>query len=227
MLNKLKIIAKKILHKLDLQNKPTKSYDEVQAQRVAPWFADNGDKTLRLNYRLNDMSIVFDLGGYEGQWASDIYAKYRSKIYVFEPMPEYASNIEKRFLHNPDIRVFRFGLAEKDKKVELSVDADASSSLKNSEKTVQVELRSADSFIAQQRIKTIHLMKINIEGGEYDLLDSLISSGNVNKVKNIQVQFHDFFPEAEQRMLNIQKKLRRTHRLTYQYPFVWENWERK
>ena len=45
----------------------------IQALRVAPWLADNGDKTYRLDYNLNENSVVFDLGGYEGQWASDIF----------------------------------------------------------------------------------------------------------------------------------------------------------
>ena len=48
----------------------------VDKLRAAQWFKDNGDKTHRLNYNLNEKSIVFDLGGYEGQWASDIFSKY-------------------------------------------------------------------------------------------------------------------------------------------------------
>ena len=45
-------------------------------KRAIPWFKIQGDKTLRLNYNLNDASLVFDLGGYEGQWSSDIFSKY-------------------------------------------------------------------------------------------------------------------------------------------------------
>ncbi|MDA8326743.1 MAG: hypothetical protein M0033_11065, partial [Nitrospiraceae bacterium] len=61
----------------------------------------------------------------------------------------------------------------------------------------------------------------------YDLLDHLIETGVVNQIGNIQVQFHDFAPNAESRMSDIQRKLALTHKLTYQYRFVWENWERK
>ena len=69
-------------------------------------------------------------------------------------------------------------------------------------------------------------MKINIEGGEYDLLDRLITTGLVGKIDNIQVQFHEFVPNAKERMQNIQKKLSKTHTPTYQYEFIWENWKR-
>jgi len=70
-------------------------------------------------------------------------------------------------------------------------------------------------------------MKINIEGSEYDLLEHLLETNYVKIIKNIQVQFHDFVPNAEKRMKRIQEKLQKTHYLTYQYPFVWENWRIK
>ena len=76
-------------------------------------------------------------------------------------------------------------------------------------------------------IERIDLMKINIEGGEYDLLEHLIKTGWIDKIINIQVQFHDFVENAEARMLAIQNDLAKTHELTYQYKFVWENWRLK
>ena len=39
------------------------------------WIKHQGDKTHRLNYDLNEHSLVFDIGGYEGQWANDIFSK--------------------------------------------------------------------------------------------------------------------------------------------------------
>ena len=33
---------------------------------VDRWFADRGDQTLRLDYDLNENSVVLDLGGYHG-----------------------------------------------------------------------------------------------------------------------------------------------------------------
>ena len=48
-------------------------YQSPQEKRVLPWIKDKGDKTFRLNYDLHEDSLVFDLCGYEGQWASDIF----------------------------------------------------------------------------------------------------------------------------------------------------------
>jgi hypothetical protein len=54
----------------------------------------------------------------------------------------------------------------------------------------------------------------------------MLDSGMVSRVKNIQIQFHDFVPDASGRMLEIQSRLRVTHELTYYFPFIWENWQR-
>src|SRR5438477_4586077 len=48
----------------------------LSEKRVIAWREINGDRTLRLSYDLSENDVVFDVGGYEGQWASDIYAMY-------------------------------------------------------------------------------------------------------------------------------------------------------
>lgn len=203
------------------------AYQSPQAKRVIPWFRDNGDKTHRLNYDLNQNSLVLDLGGYEGQWASDIFGMYRCEIHVFEPVPQYAQGIRQRFARNQKIHVHQFGLSNKDAEVEMRMAADSSSVFQTGGKKIMVMLVDVVSFLQKAGIMYIDLMKINIEGGEYDLLNHLITSGFSSRIRNIQVQFHDFVPEAASRMKQIQEALSHSHRLTYQYEFVWENWEAK
>jgi len=70
-------------------------------------------------------------------------------------------------------------------------------------------------------------MKINIEGGEYDLLEHVIKIGAINNIRDIQIQFHDFVDDADIRMKYLLDELSRTHLPTYQYKYVWENWRRK
>ena len=203
---------------------PAPQPPDIQAMRVLPWVNDRGDKTLRLNYNLNNESVVFDLGGYEGQWASDIFAKYACHIYIFEPFSLYAENIKQRFALNPKIKVFDYGIAGSNHTAQLNINGDSSSTFQPGQTFAEIKLVSFKDFFLDHSIDVIDLMKINIEGGEYDILDYLLTSGLIRKIKNIQVQFHDFVPDAESRMLSIQQKLTLTHKLTYQYLFVWENW---
>ena len=92
---------------------------------------------------------------------------------------------------------------------------------------VDIELRETKKFLSDNDHRRIDLMKINIEGGEYELLDHLVEVGLISDIKNIQVQFHHFVPNAEERMKSIHGELERTHMLTYQYKFLWENWKLK
>lgn len=225
-------MVKKISQRVEPQKKkldPTSEWNKIREERAKPWFKVDGDKTLRLNYKLSKDSIVFDLGGYEGQWASDIFGKYQSKIYVFEPFPKYYKSIVERFKRNKSIHVYDFGLSNEDKKQKLFLGDDSTSAFlaTNSGKYVYMQLRSFVDFCKKHRISKIDLLKINIEGGEFDLMEGIIDAGFQKNIQNIQIQFHDYEPDAEKRMNSIQAQLSQTHRLTYQYKFVWENWQLK
>lgn len=221
-------IEQKILSFLKQKNKKQEQELTKQAQRVIAWTNSNGDETLRLDYpELTPNSTVVDVGGFKGQWTSDIFGKYQCQVIVFEPVHFFAEKITERFKHNKAVVCYPIGLSDKNESVEISIIEDQSSSFKESKNTELASFVQADSFFKEHGITKIDLLKINIEGGEYALLENLIESGYIKNIKNIQVQFHDFVPQAEERMQAIQKKLNLTHTLTYQFPFVWENWKAK
>jgi FkbM family methyltransferase len=203
-------------------------------RRIIRWIEQGFDKTLRLDYDLDDKAVVFDVGGYEGQWASDIFARYCCQIHVFEPSAQFADTIARRFARNPQIIVHDFGLAGTASDVAplyikgqgSSVFPDPSWAHRTPTRIETVRLMRAADFFLEWGMKDVDLMKINIEGGEYELLEHLIEAKLVVQIKNIQVQFHDFVPDAHKRMTAIQRELERTHTVTYQSEFVWENWAR-
>ncbi len=225
-------IAKFLKNVSILKNKISEKVNETpeilyKKKVVSDWVENKGDKTLRLNYELDENSVVFDIGGYEGQWTSDIFSKYCCKVLVFEPVTKYANDISKRFEKNNKISVYNFGLSDRNEHTKMSVLGDGSSIYQKGDNQIEIKLIRFTDFLKENKIESIDLMKINIEGGEYSLLEHLIDEGVVRIIKNVQVQFHDFIPNAEQRMRSIQEKLKSTHELTYKYPFVWENWKIK
>lgn len=198
---------------------------KIQKKRCKPWFKVNGDKTLRLNYDLSESSIVFDLGGYKGNFAQDIYNRYLCEIFIFEPVKSFYKIIDKKFKDIPKVTAYPYGLANEDKELSISDSNDASSVFIDSEGSEKIELKSILNFIKNNNITYVDLIKINIEGGEYEVLESLLESGIISIFKNLQIQFHDFIIDnANERMENIQTQLAKTHKTTYQYKFVWENW---
>lgn len=197
--------------------------------RLKRWIKHKGDQQLRINYKLNNNSIVFDVGGYLGDWTDSIYSKYKCKVLVFEPVKKYYQKIVNKFKNKQKIHVYNIGLGTQNAKKYIYLMDNSSSFYKigDNVKKQLCEIMDIEKFISKNKIKHVDLIKINIEGGEYDLLEKMITSKLINKFENLQIQFHRFIPDAKLRRKEIQTKLARTHYLTYNYPFIWENWQRK
>jgi FkbM family methyltransferase len=219
MIRRVSTVFRKALYRLQrliCPNEKQRLYNE--------WFGIKGDRTLRVDYPLTRDSLVFDVGGYMGSWAADIRQTFGCTLFVFEPVRSYAEKIRERFKNDPHVHVFEFGLGSRNRVDRIGLSDDASSLFHAAAHTVEIEIRDVVEFLRQQHVDKIDLMKINIEGGEYELLEALLQSGLCAKVDNFQIQFHDFVPNAEARMAAVQSGLGKTHDLTWQYRFIWENW---
>ena len=193
---------------------------------VRKWKNDRGDQTLRLNYSLDANSVVMDMGVYRGDWAHEIHQRYGSQIHVFEPVMSFADAIKTRFSGNAAIHVHACGLASRTRTETIELSADASSMYSGGGEKQSIQLIEACAWMYAQRVLRVDLMKINIEGGEYELLEHMLDRDLVSRVDNIQVQFHDIASDSEARMDSILKRLAETHGPTYQYRLVWENWKK-
>lgn len=194
------------------------------------WVRDAGDVNLRLRYDLNPQSVVFDLGGYKGDFAAAIHERYGCQVYLFEPVKEFYNECLVRFEDNPNVRCFNYGLSDKQEEIYITDEKDASSLVKvnaDDKKNEKVLVKDFAEVFQALQLKQIDLLKINIEGGEFSVLPRIIQNNLIEKVVNIQVQFHNFIPNAHPMREKIRKDLLRTHRETWNYPFVWENWELK
>ena len=195
-------------------------------REAARWFRDKGDETLRLAYSLDRNSIVFDCGGYEGDWAAAVHAKFGCRVYVFEPVPSFFANIQRRFEDDPSVRSFGFGLHSRNERATIHLAANASSTFGQQAAAESIELRDVAEVLSSLQVSHVDLIKINIEGGEYELLERLLNTGLIGTVNHIQVQFHRFVPGSVERRERIRQRLRATHSLRYDYDFVWESWSR-
>jgi FkbM family methyltransferase len=194
---------------------------------VVKWKKDLGEKNLRLNYPLTKDSIVFDLGGYQGDFAYEISKRYDPFIYIFEPQTQYYEYLLKRFHNNLKIKVFNYGLYNKNDVSFLSSEQNASSIFKNRMSGIKINLQEFKSQFNIFNLNQIDLCKINVEGAEYPILLHLLEFDLIKKIKYLQVQFHNFYPKAVNLRKTIREELRKTHTEQYNYPFVWESWSLK
>ena len=116
----------------------------------------------------------------------------------------------------------RFG-PTRDETLDMHHSADGSGAFVQGE-SEQVRILEVTQFLQQHGIERIDLLKVNIEGGEYELLEHLIATGDIRKVRKLQVQFHDFVPDAIPRRARILQGLAQTHAQHWNFHFVWEEW---
>lgn len=191
------------------------------------WVNANGDQNHRLDYSLSPDSIVVDAGGYHGGWTEAIWEKFKPRIYVLEPLNSYYLKIKEKFKSEEKIIVYNYGLSSEEGKFLLNLDNDSSSIYKPGSGVEPVMMKTFPLFLEDSGIDKIDLLKINIEGAEYELLEDIIEKELHKKIINIQVQFHIFIPNCNERRRKIRESLSETHDCTYNYDFIWENWKVK
>lgn len=196
-------------------------------REVRRWFKDRGDQTLRLDYPLRGDSLVLDVGAYRGDFAHAIYQRFGCRVLLFEPVAEFYEHCVERFRAVPSIEVYEYGLGAKDASLPIDVKGDGSSFVKLHAPQRWASIKRADRVFEELGLDRIDLMKINIEGGEYGLLELLISSGWIRRIRFLQIQFHNFFPDAAERRQAIRAKLGTSHEEMWNYEFVWESWMAK
>ena len=175
-----------------------------------------GFEYLRYKYNLTPEDVVIDIGAYRGEWASEIYKRYQCKMVLIEPGPWVLDCQEWA-------RVINKAAGTKDGVQKYGGDFYYTSSFEPGEK----EYKTFDINSLLSRFDEIALLKMNIEGAEYDLLGHIYRAGMVSRIKDLQIQFH--LVESEDSMMRyevISELLSETHSPTWEYPFCWENWRR-
>ncbi len=190
------------------------------------WNLRKGDDKLSLDYPLNNDSIFFDVGGYTGEFTEKIINKFNCYSYIFEPSNEFFKIIEKKFNNKPNIFMINSALSDYSGISHLGGGGTGSSIVKKGGNE-EVSVISFKDFIDENKITNIDYLKLNIEGSEYELLEHIIEIGFIKNINHIQVQFHNFVPDAGKKRKNLRTKLKKTHGIVFNFPFVWERWDLK
>jgi FkbM family methyltransferase len=190
------------------------------------WILHNGDVDLLLNHNINEESIFFELGGFDGTYSSQILEKYSPISYIFEPSKKYY-NLLKNNLKGEKIVIINKGLSDFEGDTYLVNTGDESFITSEHHKESQkIEVIKISEYISANNIPKIDLLNMNVEGSEYEILEDLISSGKINDIYHLQIQFHKNRKNFRKLRKNIQRKLSNTHRQVWNYDFIWEKWEK-
>lgn len=185
----------------------------------------------RYVYELEPTSVVLDVGAYEGAFTREIIRRHGCRVYAFEPIARHFEALSA--LDAPNLQVFDFGIGGNDRTERISLSGDSSSVFavdgrsEGEAPSEQIQIRSLAHVLETLDLHYVDLLKLNVEGCEYEILEHLLDSGLAERFGDIQVQFHRLVPDADARRDAIRERLAATHRVTYEEPFVWENHRRR
>ena len=199
-----------------------------QPGALGAWHREQGEELLWRRLPINADDLVLDVGGYHGDWTARAAWQYGCSSRIYEPVAEFYNLLTARFSANSRVEVVHAGLSGSNERSTISLQADGSSVFRNGGggQFEEIELLDvSDALSAADR--EIGCMKINIEGGEYALLERLISQDLLGSVRSFLIQFHAISADSSERRMGIQEALSRTHQKIFDYPFLWERWERR
>jgi len=154
-----------------------------------------------VNVEEND--VVIDIGFNYGLFSMVSLKNNPSKIIAFEPNPKLVSNYQKFFNHEK-IELHQKAVSNKAGIVTFNENNDPGMSTllsdintHNINATYEVELINFYQFIQKNNINQIDYLKVDCEGGEYDIFDSIPNEYLTNQVKKIALEFHHKFEDKK------------------------------
>jgi len=166
----------------------------------------NSGDTYFLNTLINigflnteNTKTIIDIGGHIGSFS--IFANYKfpqSKIYAFEPYQQsydiFQKNIEKRFLN---IQVENCAISDSDNKTggRFLFDDKYENNLSANKivwdgSTSNFTTKTLKTVCKENNLNKIDLLKLDVEGAEYEILPSIIQTGIIKNIGCIVMELH-------------------------------------
>ncbi|CAN5659674.1 hypothetical protein BH09PLA1_BH09PLA1_22650 [soil metagenome] len=161
---------------------------------------------------LSTDSVVIDLGANLGRFSTAIARRYGLRCFGVEPNPALFEQLRP---HNTDrLQFFHFAINGSDGPIVLNVSGEITTSsvitakVPDAKGQVEVPGKMLGTFLREQGISGVDVLKVDIEGAEVGMFDSL-SDESLRKIRQITIEFHDHhgFITREQ-MQAIRRRLR-------------------
>ena len=157
---------------------------------------------------IKNNSIVLDLGANRGEFSKTISEKFGCKVYAVEPVPRLFELIEETAF----VKKVLAAAASKSGILDIYLPEDECATTYNkkrgvNEKSIKVEAFSLGDLMRKFGINKIDLIKMDIEGEEIPILESL-EPEELRKINQWTIEFHDFlYPEMHKAVEDIKRKI--------------------
>jgi FkbM family methyltransferase len=200
------------------------------------YFAGKRNPQILVDADLPNGAVVLDAGAYEGSWSMrllnrpDLRDRDDVRIHAFDPEPSAIERCRQAIANEPRIELHPFGLAGSDRHEQMNVEGPGSSIYADPRsvralESIGIELRDVAEVLQSLDVDFVDLIKINIEGGEFELLDRLHETGWLGRIGTLIIQFHEFAPDAYRSRRRNRTQLEETHRCSWNYSWIYERWD--
>lgn len=156
---------------------------------------------------LNSTSVVYSVGiGEDTSWDEAIIEKHNLHVWGFDPTPKALRYVESRSeLHTPNFHMIPEGLSTSKRVATFTMPANPDHvSMRegthgNMGEEVDVNVNTLENWMKENDHTHLDLLKIDIEGSEYDVLEDWVSR-NFFPMDQLLVEWHfRFFEDGKQR----------------------------
>ena len=185
--------------------------------------------------RIQDFCIYVKLLEYDNmegmvQLADASTRRKRKSVCLLKVNKKYPLLVIRVDKENKYIDLSNKFLSDEDKTIPLELNFDRTSHNGVLDLDNQYELsnlKSISDFIIEKKIEQVDLLKLNVEGAEYEILDNLISNNLLGKVKTLLIQFHLNQSIDYSKYKILKNKILKTHNCEFESIFVWEKFTLK
>ncbi|MEM4134627.1 MAG: FkbM family methyltransferase [Candidatus Micrarchaeia archaeon] len=155
--------------------------------------------------------VIFDLGASYGILSLNYHKKFPyAKIYSFEPNPityNFAKSLFEINKVTDRIYLFNDAVGDREEERELyynpwHLEGSSLFEQANNSEKVRIRMIRFVDFIQREKIENIDFLKVDIEGGEFDLLRDLDESKTIDIISKIFMEVHSKFSDIKRTSLS-------------------------
>lgn len=212
---------------ISLINKRRKKIEINYPGALGDFFRDGGNEIIYKRLELDNNSMVIDGGGYHGEFIDKILINFGCKVDSYEPLVNEFNKLEKKYFYNDKVKIYNQAIYSDTKELYLSQEGISSSVITGSDAKKNLKIKAVDIIEIINDKKIVDLLKLNVEGAEYEIMNRIIDSKNLDKFRSFLIQYHRSVENCEELRKKIRKiLLEKNFKEIFNYDFVWEYWRR-
>jgi FkbM family methyltransferase len=201
---------------------------ENSLSEIGKFERDGWYEVIFKNLKLDIESRILIVGGYKGNSTYEYRKRYGCNVVALEPVKSYFDFFEKRFAGDSKVSIKNLALADESGQLEITVNADSTGFYEKSNGALfeTITCVGVRDFFTPP-FERFDLIEMNIEGAEYQVLNSILKLNLQSNINTFLIQFHRNVPDFEREREKIRNVLEKSHNPVFCYDYVWERWDLK